>query len=299
MNRMLAAVFLLGGGPAYAGNETTFGAAAAVQHRRVTRLAGDHIDYRASGPAVVLTVNGATPSLTRGRAEWASTTRSDGTKAWTGRLEAERSQSWGRLYAGSRIGLGGEGTRDDPRAGLTYLEASWAPVAGLVLDTGPTNVRLSVSIPAVSGMVRPGCTMLAPDVLDATTPLSKAPHIPVALYATGPWNHPAIDFTGHARWQLDHGEVWAAVRTSFERANIGHLQRTMTSVLPEVGWSWGGRGGESAAPLEDRESSVDVEVPEGGAPTTGGPTRRTQPPATDAPGVPPVMGPEVLELSVL
>ena len=261
VNKVLVAVFFLGGTPALGSEEATFGAAAAIQHRRVAELAGDQLDYRAGGPAVVLTAKSAGPSATLARVEWASTLQSNGAKSWTGRLEAERRQSWGSFYAGSRVALGGEGVRDDPEAGLIYAEASWAPVAGLKLQAGPARLRVTVGVPAVGGMVRPGCTMLAPDLLDATPSLAEKARIPAAIHVTGPWNHPAIDFTGRARWQLEHGEAWVAVRTTVERADVGHLERKMTTVQPEVGWSWGGRGGESADKSEVMVPQIDVLAP--------------------------------------
>ena len=47
VNIVLVAVFLMGGTRASADDGPSIGAAAAIQHRRVAELAGDHLDYRA------------------------------------------------------------------------------------------------------------------------------------------------------------------------------------------------------------------------------------------------------------
>lgn len=261
VNIVLVAVFLMGGTRASADDGPSIGAAAAIQHRRVAELAGDHLDYRAGGPAVVVTARSAGPSPMSGRVQWASTRQSDGGDSWTGRIEAERRQAWGPFYAGSRISLGGEGMRHDPEAGLTFAEASWAPIAGMKLHAGPAKVRVALGIPAIGGMVRPGCTKLAPDLLDATPTLAEKAEIPAAIYVTGPWNHPAIDVTGKARWQLDSGEAWVAVRTTVERADIGHLERKMMTIQPELGWSWGGRAEREEDMREDAVPVLDLLVP--------------------------------------
>lgn len=159
-----------------------------------------------------------------------------GDSHWMARLEIERQHVAGPFYIGGRVSLEGEGTE---RMGVCSNRVQLAPTAGVRFDAGPARVRIGAGLPALGVLARPGRTALHPDLLDTTW--SSRVQVPAALYATGPWNAPAVDLTGRASWAVPTGEAWVAVRTTVDRLDVDLIERRVTTVQPEVGFRWGGR----------------------------------------------------------
>lgn len=232
--RLIPAALLLSLGWVSTASAGTFGAAVSVQHRKVAELAGDQVQYREGGPGLVLTARGDGRNAPMARLDLAKTHLGAGDAHWMSRLEVERQHAMGPFFVGSRVAFAAEGTEQH---GVCSNHFQFAPTAGMRLDAGPAKVRLSAGTPAVGVLARRGRTALAPDLVDAQWANKVA--VPAALYATGPWNAPAVDLTGRATWAVPTGEAWVAVRTTFDKLDVAAVQRRVTTVQPEVGFRWG------------------------------------------------------------
>ncbi len=226
------AVLGVAGSPAAAG---TYGAAVSVQHRKVAQLGGSNVQYREGGPGLVLTARGDGRFAPQARLDLAQTHLESGDEHWMARLELERQHGLGPFVVGSRMSFETEGRKG---YGACSNRVEFSPTAGVRFDAGRARVRVHAGVPALGVMARRGRTALDPHLLDAEWARSVA--IPAALYATGPWNAPAIDLTGRATLALAVGEAWVSVRTTVDRLDIDVVEQRVMTVQPEVGYRWGG-----------------------------------------------------------
>lgn len=280
---------------------TQVGGALSVQSRSLAAVSGPQIQHRSAGPAIAATVGSGRPFGTDLRFDLAQNRAPDANdNTYAAGMSMHMRNRLGPLRWGAKASLRGESlggaspwsTPDALAPRLGRLDVSGT--AGIDTQAGRTHLSLAVGTPVLGVLARPGTTAADPELVRVAA--VQAVSLPVALGVTGPWNAPGLALDASASWDAGPGEAWVAIHTTVERLDIGHLERRLTVVQPEVGWRWGRRTADrcpspwaSPDPTEDTDQHAIPEAPtepQSEAPAPEGPPPQVSSPPTD-PGLPP------------